>query len=289
MSYRFGLTILHESVAFANEGRVGLMLSKGPDLYPLGFDYSLTPLKETPTSLAMYSSWAFADWLYGLIAIEVDLEEFIEQEWERNYVVHAGWNKQTLLELFALDYAPDLDLRGVWACSDCTGRITAIRVQPYWRHLLERIKQRQVPDTPAKDDSEVYAKENADPARITESAISSSDQAYKPDITGDAPFVDLSELPSEPESESESELESEEDAHGYPATIPIRSDCVYARHEVICMDCWLHYRQTGTRKPPHNRKGRFVIYVDENSRLNEHFTSGDVSSEDEYSPYHIHS
>ncbi|KAL9627580.1 MAG: hypothetical protein Q9164_007564 [Protoblastenia rupestris] len=271
--YTDGFTLLHESVASAMEGEVCLTLSKGPDLYPLGFNSDFTPQKETPTSLAMYSSWAFTDWLYGLIAIKVDLEEFIEQELERNYVVHAGWNKQTLLDLFAFDYAPDLDLRGVWTCSDCTEEIPAIRVQPYWRHFLEQIKQRQVPDTSAKDDSEVYAKENADCASITESAISSSDQTYKPDITEHAPFVDLVELPSEPESESESELGSEEDAYGYPATIPIRSDCV----------------QTGTRKSPYTRKGRFAIYFDENSNLVEDSTSRDESPEDEYSPYHIHS
>ncbi|KAL9626781.1 MAG: hypothetical protein Q9164_007795, partial [Protoblastenia rupestris] len=136
-----GFTLLHESVAYAIKGQVGLTLSKGPDLYPLSFGYFFTPQKETPTSLAMYSSWAFTDWLDGLIAIKVDLEEFIEQELERTYVVHAGWNKQTLLDLFALDYAPDLVLRGVYVCSDCTRRFSTIRVQPSWRHLLEQIKQ----------------------------------------------------------------------------------------------------------------------------------------------------
>ncbi|MCJ1264901.1 hypothetical protein MMC22_004776 [Lobaria immixta] len=274
-----GYTILQRRVAWARPREdIKTVLSRGPDIHRLGFDSYFTPQQETPTSLAMYSEWVFADWLYGLGTIEVDLEIFTEQELERNHVVHIGWEKDTLLDLFAYDNEPDVDAREIWVCSDCTQEIDSVKVQPYWRHLLERIKRRIHPDSPTQHDSEARETENADLGGVVEAASSSSHLAQEPDVTENAPFVDLSELRSESESEWESEsgseFEFEGDIHGYPATVPIQSDCVYARHEVICMDCWIHYIRTGTRRPPH---------------VDEYSPSIEESSEDEFSPYFIHS
>lgn len=72
----------------------------------------------------------------------------------------------------------------------------------------------------------------------------------------------------------------DEDTHGYPEMVSLRSNCVYAKHELVCMDCWLYYRQTGTHSAGD---------VDSSSSLDEiSFSKDDESSEDEYSPYHIH-
>lgn len=282
-----GYTVLQRSIAFAVEReRISAILSKGPDFHRLGLDNDYTPQEETPTSLAMYSEWAFSDWLHGLGTINVNLEIFTEQELERNHVVHVGWEKDTLLDLFVYDYGPYLDLRHSWDCRDCTERIWYVKVQPYWRHLLERIKRGLDPDTPAQEDSEARETENADLGGIVEAASSSSDPVQEPDVAENVPFVNLSELPSESEWEweFESESEFEEDSHGYPATVSIRSDCVYARDEVICMDCWLHYIRTGTRGPP-------PVWSDDDgdSSLDEDSPSIDKSLEDAYSPYLIHS
>lgn len=286
-----GYTILQKCIAWADtSGLISSILSRGPDIHRLGLGYHYTPQQETPTSLAMYSEQVFADWLSGLGTIEVDLEIFIEQELERNHVVHVGWEKDTLLDLFAYDYEHHVGLRKeFWTCSDCAQEIDIVIVQPYWRHLLERIKRRLDPDSPAQHDSEARETENADLGGVVEAASSSSHLAQEPDVTENAPFVDLSELPSESESEWESESESESesefegDIHGYPATVPIQSDCVYAREEVICMDCWVYYIRTGTRGPPHRTGTRRPPHVDEYS------PSIDKSSEDEFSPYLIHS
>lgn len=284
-----GYNVLHELTMYTFPNEISTVLSKGPDLHRLGFDYNLTPQEETPTSLAMYSSWIFKYWLDGLISIEMDIEKFVEEELVRNHAVHAGWEKETLLDLFTYDYKHSVDLLEAWTykdCSDCAKRHRGVEVQPYWRHLLERIKQRLDPDTPAQDDSEVREKENADLGSIAEAASSSSDLAHKPDVVGDIPLVDLSKFPSE----SESEPESGEDPHGYPATISIRSDCVYAKHEMICMDCWLYYIQTGTRRPLGPFKRRFVVRPDADDPPLEEYSSPRVEpSEEEYSPYHIHS
>ncbi len=250
-----GYTILQQTIGYA----LGLdilcsVLSKCPDLYRLGVDHGFTPQEESPTSLSMYSSWGFRYWLDGLDNIQVDLEEFVEQELERNHAVHAGWEKESLLDLFAYGYTPDFLLS--WTCSDCSELIDYVNVQPYWRHLIERIKQGLDPDSPAQAGSEV-GEEDADSGSIAEAASSSSDVSLD----------DLNELSSN----------SEEDPHGYPATVSIRSDCIYAQREVICMDCWLYYRNNGTRRPPYNWNQGFVTD-----------TGGD-SSEDEYSPFLIHS
>lgn len=313
IQFRDGYTILHDFVAHAYSYPVSTVLAKGPDLHRRGFNYRYTPQEESPTSLAMYSSWAFTEWLRGLVTIQVNLEEFIDQELERNPLVHTGWEKETLHDLFAYHHRRDLVVPGYacsdytkcisgievqphwrqildvegYPCSDCTKRIFGVSVQPHWRHMLERIKQRIDPDDPGQTDSQEGEKENTDVRKIAETASSSDDPTHEPDTTGNVLLVDSNELFSESDSKSESELE--EDVHGYPAMVPIRSDCVYAPNEVICVDCWLHYRRTGTRRPPLPWKRRFAIDTDDDASSDEYSSSGDESSEDEFSPYHIHS
>ena len=247
-----GYTILHQAAIWHTHGQVSLALSKGPNLHPLGFNSEFSPRGETSTSLAMYLSPSFAQWRIDLIMNEVDLEKFVESEMKQNHFVHPGWDKQSLSDLFAYTHDDlDVDLRGVFTCNDCNRCIDYIKVQPYWRHLLERIKQGFDPETPSLDDSDTCEEWEA-------------------------------EAESRLELESERQVESDEDPHGYPATISIRFECIYAEHEVVCMDCWQYYTRTGVRGPPRSWKRRFAYDVYRNK-------SSDDSSEDEYSPYHIHS
>lgn len=268
------------------------LLSKGPDLYRTSVDYDFTPHEESPTSLSMYSSWAFQDWRDGLDSIEADFEEFVEQELKRNHAVHAGWEKETLLDLFAYDYRPDFELRRSWECSDCSRNIRATRVQPHWRHIIERIKQGLDPDSSTQTGSEVGEEEDANSRSIAEAASESGDLSLQ-GVSNSSPQTS-SEVDEEKEVDSESEAasesgdlsfqdfyelfsESEEDSHGYPASVSIRSDCLYARDEVICMGCWLHYVRYGTGRQPHARIQHSATDADEDS------------SSEEYSPFLIHS
>ena len=270
-----GYTALHNLLAYAeNPEPVSRVLTKGPNLHLLGFDKDFTPEKESPLSLAMYSSWAFADWLHGLIGIEVDLSTFIDQELESNAFVHPGWDKETLRDLFEYHARPDLHTRRQRTCYDCNKFSHEVVIQPYWRHMLERIKQRMDPDDPSRTNSEMRDKEHADVSGISEAADSSNDRGHKPDMTGNVIFNHSEALPR---SESESNVELGSDVHGYPETVPIRSDCVYDEEEVVCMNCWLYYRRTGTR---------FEV---EDSSIDEYASSEDESSDDGFSPYHIHS
>ncbi len=214
----------------------------------------------------------------------MNFEKFIDQELERNSFLYPGWEKETLHDLFEYTYRPELHIFRPWFCSDCSTRVLRVGVQTYWRHLIERIKQRIDPDHPAHADSDLDETEDAGVRSIGEAASSSNDLVHEPDITGNVPLVDpnelLSESEPEPEPEPESEPELEGDIHGYPEMVSIRSGCVYAPDEVVCMDCWRRYRQTGHRS---------VKAAEDDSSLDETTSSRDESSQDEYSPYLIHS
>ena len=254
------------------------MLAKNPDLHRLGFNRFYTPQEESPTSLAMYTYPKFTEWRRGLVANEVDLENFINQELERNSLLYPGWEAETLYDLFAHRDRLELDIGYHWACSDCSKNDLGFRVQPYWRHLMERIKRRIDPDDPAQADSEVNKTDDAETKGVVEATSSSNNLGHERDVTGNVPHVDPNELLSE--SERESEIEG--DIHGYPEMVSARSGCVYAPHEMVCMDCWVYYRQTDQR---------FVkVGVDwEDDSPADKTPSLDESSEDEYSPYLIHS
>ena len=271
-----GYALLHHRLAHP-WGRewVSSVLAIGPNLHLQGFNENYTPEKESPTSLAMYSLRAFADWLRGLVGIEFDLSTFIDQELASNAFVHPGWDKETLRYLFDYPLRPDLDFGNPWDCSDCGDSRLGIWVQPYWRHLLERIKQRIDPDDPFRSDPGV---DETQISNIRSGMEASNDSDHEPGISGSVSLDEFKDdVRSEAKFESESEVELGSDVHGYPENVPIQSECMYGPNETVCMDCWLHYRRTGTR---------FKV---EDSPIDEHPSSEDESSDDEFSPYHIHS
>ena len=268
-----GYTILHWNVTCAQDPEfVSIVLAKGPNLHLQRFDEWFTPEKESLMSVAMYSSWAFADWLHGLVGIEVDLRTFIDQELESNAFVHPGWDKETLHDLFDYPARSDIFLRNLPSCDDCHKSIPIMRVQPYWRHLLERIKQRIDPDNPFRSDPVV---DETKISNIRSETEASNDPDHEPDSSGSVSLEFNDDVGSE--AEFGLKVHVGYDVHGYPENVSIQSDCVYDEKEVVCMDCWLHYRRTGTR---------FEV---EDSLIDEHSSSEEESSDDEFSPYLIHS
>ena len=265
-----GYTILHERLLYSYMHELSVLVARGPDLHRLGIDTFYTPYKESPTSLAMYSSNVFTRWLHALANIDVDLESFIDQELEQNLKVHPGWEKEILRALFAHGDRPDLHVEYIQACSDCTGGLDdfSVTVQPYWRHLLDNLKERRYHEDPAPPGPEVAEEEDADRGNAGETVSSnSSDPTYEPDITWNVPLVNLEE-----------ESESEEDGSKQRTTTSLRSDCMYDIHELVCIKCWLHYEATGTRQTSRVRK--FVL---------QDVSTDEDSSENEYSPFLIHS
>ncbi|KAL8834931.1 MAG: hypothetical protein Q9176_007225 [Flavoplaca citrina] len=239
-----GYTILHIRAAFA-EGRLNPVLAQGPDVHRLGCDFEWSPEEESPLSLALYSSRAFADWLDALVIARKEFEEYVAYEIQRNHATHPGWEKETLLNLSTYDYLIDYHPGRPWWCSDCTKRIWRLAVQPHWRHFLERIKHGIDPHySPSEASSEVDEEESAEGKSMAE-AIDNTDDPTGLDGAGsmlDAESESGSELEIESESSSESESESEWwepewelwdlNPHNYPTSVSLLSECVYCPHEV---------------------------------------------------------
>lgn len=276
-----GYTLLLLCIVCSIEGRINAILSKCPSLHKSGFDEFLTPQSESPTSLSMYSSWAFFTWVGGLKSIDIDLEEFVQDELESNEMVHEGWTTRTLLEVISHASEPEVHIQYKRKCSDCTSELFAINVQPQWRHWLEHIKRGVLSTAPIQEDLGVAGMGEGISRLETEARSCLEDRADNPDDMGNASSDDHIQ------DSYDTESEKKEDPHGYPSTIPLPSECVYAYDEIICMDCWLHYIKTGTRGRPHGRRRRFGYDLPEDLYLEEEDSSDDETLENEFSSYYI--
>ena len=146
-------SVLHIALARADrENYVSTVLARGPNLHRLCSWAGFISYIESPTSLAMHSSVAFRSWLHALVKTGLDIGSFIDQELEQNPEVHVGWDKQTLLNLFTHGDRPDLHFDYQLDCIDCKCMQSYFGpiVQPYWMHLLERIKKGSYPYEPAQ-------------------------------------------------------------------------------------------------------------------------------------------
>ena len=263
-----GYTILHYRIVddFAADVLCKI-LDKGADVHARGIDYDFTPHEESPASLAMSSAWRFINFRESLAVNGTDFDEFVSRELERNPTVHVGWEKDTLLSLFHYGYLSFRFCRPAWGCSDCQTAF-GLTIQPHWRHFLERIKRGIEPDILHHADPRVDRVRTDDTSSAEKATSNSKSHACEPDINKHVALCERG-----PELETD-----EDDAHGYPSMISISSECIYALDEMVCWDCWLHYRKTGTRGPPE----------DEDVSSDIDATVGDDLSEDGYSPYLIH-
>lgn len=267
--------MLHRELARGVDWDLNEIIRRGPNLHRVCYDTSFTPYDETPTSLAMYSSVAFTCWLRGLASTDVDIETFIDQELEQNSEIHTGWEKQAMLNLFAWGDRPDLHRwKRSWECSDCCSGCIRLKVQPYWRHVVERIKQGLDPDdTPATPGCDDKYRAGFGSGRTADAACSSSDLRTPPAICRNVVLMTRDDLSSE--------SNGEQCSSGYPAIVPLEWDCIYAWDEIVCMKCWLHYQRTGTR--------RRNPYANLPSSANWYSSPKDDCLDDEFSPFNIHS
>lgn len=114
------------------------LISMGADPHLQSLEVYHSPQKETPTSMAMNSSWAF--WSFrevNISEIGYDVVEFVHRELARaGPLIDAGWRVETLRALFEFDFDPDLDLEMMDECPTC-GRVTIFAaIQPYWQNTL---------------------------------------------------------------------------------------------------------------------------------------------------------
>ena len=266
-----GYTVLMDDIVCGG-ARVRTILKCGPNIHATGIERSFSPFSETPTSLALYSFWAFANWLEGLDEINVDLEEFVDLEMQQTPLADAGWTTATLLALFEHDFGPDSSRWypwHLWSCSDCSKEIFSVRVQPFWQHLLEKIKCGLDPDS-LYDNEWLNGKED--------------DERGEEPYEGQA-MVNRSMEPSGLPDNSASSRESGKLRDPYfscdirkrrlhsPSGYRNQSDwsCAYEEHELVCMRCWSHYKKYGRRWTPDD-------LIEESEDPND-------SSDDEFSPF----
>ena len=263
-------SVLHIALAQGDREEVlSTVLARNPNLHRLCSCAGLSPLIESPTSLAMYSSVAFRSWLHALVKTGLDIGSFIDQELVQDPQVHVGWEKETLLNLFTHGDRPDLHFDYESACSDCKcwPSFLGPMVQPYWMHLLERVKEGLYPYDPTPTNSKVNEDENANLRSVGDAPSSLIDVTLLPDTTENDPLGNLHEVLSESEPEDHNSQHSDIS----------QTELDYGKHEAVCIGCWLSYEETGIRGLLND------LHNGRNTSLSED------SSENEYSPFHIHS
>ena len=94
------------SIVKENWNVVRTFAKHGADLHYLGNDIEYSPVKETATSLALYSSRSFFEWRAILRDLKVDIRGFIIDELKLGQLSIDGWNAETLQLLFELEFSP---------------------------------------------------------------------------------------------------------------------------------------------------------------------------------------
>lgn len=106
------------------------VLERNPDLHGTIMDCVFSPNQESPTSLAMYFSWAFAMRQADLKHFGIDFEEFVEKEMLGGPLVKANWTLESLSALFQLQYYWKCNVPVPERCSDYSGFLHKLRIQP---------------------------------------------------------------------------------------------------------------------------------------------------------------
>ena len=267
-----GYSNLHRRTAYAEDEKFILM--QGPDIHLIGCNEYFSPILETPTSLALYSHLAFAKWRYSLCVAGVDLCEFIRAEMQQTPLIDAGWTLETLWALFHYTYEIDWHLLDRELCDDCAEVLDVVSVQPYWMHILMGIRSGLYHnDSPvwqsATSWEEYY---EAEGIRIEGGE---GDGDVTTDLDGQIEF--LSPLAGDGDENSlQNVTQNTISSNFWKLEEQDVLDCAYGKEEVVCMSCWIWYKEKGKRFT-------HTDYEDEHESENT-----DESSDDGFSPFMIH-
>ena len=263
-SIQYGLSLLSKKIISGDWKIVNMLLAWGADPHHVGLIAGYSPFAESPLSLAMYSSWAFWAFRNVLHGRGFDFEDFARQELKERYpLLDAGWQIETLTALLELDFEPDIGPRSEngesYYCSNCDerGYYSEIQVQPYWRGVLESVRNGTYPPRCCSDSQDERLSSSKNHLNISDkdSPISTTE--------GSESSEDSALLQAEAEA-AQSDEESSKSGSDTRSTI---SD----RKEVWCIWCWHHFKETGRRWAPASPELQSL--------------DGDDSSEDDFSPY----
>ena len=219
------------------------IISQRPNLHVLGLDLRYSPDLETPTSLAMYSAWAFAHWQITLGSLEVDIKQFALCEMEQSPLVKRGWDRMALQILFDWDFEPDFHLE--WGtgtcCGDCSKKYFSPRVQPSWLYLLDKIIRREYLHNRrrSKPKSHQYPNEN-------NTNLLRAQEATGPSVgVTSVHDFDTDRGPASPPSDQTSkDRKTEEPGDEYSAAHTNDGSCDCQEND-LCIHCWLNYLWDG--------------------------------------------
>lgn len=263
-----GYSELHYRAAHAEE-ELKFILMQVPDFHLIGYDCKYSPILETPTSLAIYSSLAFANWRYSLHVAGIDIREFICAEMQQTPLVDAGWTVETLWALFHYTYEIRFYPK---ICDDCAMELHYVRVQPYWLHILTGFKSglyhNDFPEWQLGTGWEEY---EAEGGRVEGGE---GDCDVTTDLDGQPQI-----LRSLGDDRDKNSLENVTKHHISNTYWKLGEqdvlDCAYGREEVVCITCWVHYNERGHR---------FTRSDDEDEGPGNTYESAD----DGFSPFMIH-
>lgn len=135
---------------------LNLMINKGANLHSVGHHPCFSVKSETPTSLAMYSSFVFMEWRNALLRSSVDLASFVEEEVQQAPLKEAGWTKDLLLALLCCNIQSDQDLQEYYSCEDCSDDIGFLGVDLSWRQWLDRFREKtDIENSPKREHGEI--------------------------------------------------------------------------------------------------------------------------------------
>lgn len=257
---------------------VNLLLAYGVDPHRVS-SHSVDNIDaQTALSLAMYTSWTFLGFRNVLHGRGFDLEDFARQELKEGYpLLDDGWRVETLTALLELDFEPDIspckNYGEIFGCSNCSQTIywmnpprrldwralvenwSVVPVQPYWRAILESIRRGTYPPRSCSD-----TRDDRLPTRQNHLSTSDKDSLVSTTQISD--------------SSNDSALSEDEAARSNEEPSTSGSDnpsATFARDELWCMNCWLHFEKTGQRRTPPRPKTQS--------------SDGDDSSDDDFSPF----
>ena len=199
--------------------------------------------------------------------MDLDLKDFAHKELEEGRPLpKAGWQMETLTALLELEFEPDDPPRETEEddnrCDNCNLDICfylfdSILVQPYWQVILESIK------------NGTYQQRTCSDTQDEESSSSQRHLTISNDSTIEA--ADDSAMSQDPAQSKDQAAHSDQ---GSPNNGVGISSAIFDRKDVWCIACWYHFKKTGHPPSPKTSKTKSSY--------------GDGASEDDFSPYLIH-
>ncbi|KAG8528319.1 uncharacterized protein KY384_007236 [Bacidia gigantensis] len=225
-----------------------LIDSFGSDLRESEYNEKVSPFHETPTTLALYSSRAFAKWQGTLSAADIDFSSFVIPEVCRDPIREAGWTSESLLAVFETQHEPDSKSLNDRCCADCWIEFDwstnyEVLVQPLWLQMLSSLYLGQDPHYRYSVPSATCANVAGVEGILKDAPWSTDKPSYLPDLPGVY-------IPSETDlcdsftSTNSGDKQSHSSQHARCEKLVQKN---YSWEDLICIKCWLHYKKEGKR------------------------------------------